>query len=1408
MRRLRTCEFRVSIFCRPAETYRMGCKPCWNLFKRAECLMMSCAESGYHALLQSNVSCVGQLCGSSRTTTLRVRMDSPMATASCVKLQPCKKAAVIAAFHVSGIVSGASQWDGPDPKPHRQMAVVPQHHFLNLRLREVPRRFGTLARLPNQSFKEELRDSELLLAELQEKADSLEEKHTLLLRRVRRAERDRDVAVQRSAEVEVAVRQLREEAAPVIARFMESEVLRSQLQACSEDLVRLKEEMAACKEELAEGLPKLAELEDDEVWVVARQSGPGVGSGEGGDRGAVEVVGVARVVTAWGGGVDNAESVKLCGRRGNMRARRGYWRDGAVLRAVSLLTTLHKQDLSPSFAAPEHGEIREAQGSSPEVRTPTETRRRTAFVSLATEDYGRGALVMSASMRTRLPEDVDVVVFSDAELAVVPGVSVRELEDLPKVSPPQQAGEPLMPHFRFCWRKLGLWALEEYDVIFYLDSDMLAVGDVAGLLDFLPEEGQLGAVPSCECWRSESCTYTLGPREGLYVNAGLLCFRPSMLELGKMREALANWTFSERDAQPNAAHFFPEAMPFAEQDFLNSFFRGRIRPLPSAFNALQHAMKNPKHMAALELEKCRILHYVMGKPWERASRVDEDVADLRALWWQAWKDNASKACLHPRWERHRVHAALPLFLVKDFVNVEGEASLISEIYGEELKGRWTQLRRRRLMCLGGVPHPDGAICEDLPQAIFQLGSNLVRVGATEGPPNQCFINHYSPGEGIDAHCDGPQFHPEVAILTLEGPALLHFGLVEKKAYPHLPPRFEVLLEPRSLLVMRGEAYNLYVHRIDHAEAETTRDGLEVQRARRRTSLTFRRLAHVKLESKDVKGEAERLGRQAQWRWFEVEELRCQHALKVAELERARREQVDELKRSNAEAAVRPEGAGSATRAWQESDQLRSALESARWQADVYVREHQEAVREICLRQRENARLAKKHSESRQEALELAVRLEALKAAEVRTTGLTQYLFSSIFEQPQKSQLPCFAMAVEEADPTDKHTGTLDNNVAMQTDGVSGSKKPNSQGYPHTTATQNCKTALVEVTKVTKEASTTSRPDPEDEATTANYAGPLDVSMSDAVTEDTAPEAETETPQEDKNLPAQLVEPNRQEAKTCRGQPESQLTACFNLPDVTETLGAACCDPPLLARLGMADVTLHRLIFSRSFAERRAQDFCENGMIWASGCTSLEQLQIGLSVSEVCAADSQNHLYFEYGGGVNLLEETKQLVHAAALFAQKHPRLRLHVDAHAGVGAPRGIATSTSRRRAECVQTELVALGVDQERVSTTSWGRRVASVWSEPEGNAAARAELYFRLGEKEFPVRPDHYQDVPEGNKGDSPDSDSDGDHPNIRRQRMLAMLRALGYPVQIVYRNPENVPLLARQESSSEQETEETES
>eukprot|EP00930_Biecheleria_cincta_P072249 TRINITY_DN59677_c0_g1_i1.p1 TRINITY_DN59677_c0_g1~~TRINITY_DN59677_c0_g1_i1.p1 ORF type:complete len:695 (-),score=145.18 TRINITY_DN59677_c0_g1_i1:152-2236(-) len=120
-----------------------------------------------------------------------------------------------------------------------------------------------------RSLQEQLQESEPLVADLQERADSLEEKRRLLLRRAEHAERDRDLAVQKCAEVEAAAKRARDEAAPAVARFMEAEILRSQLQSSSEELVRLKHELIECKDELARGRPRLAELEEDEAECAA-----------------------------------------------------------------------------------------------------------------------------------------------------------------------------------------------------------------------------------------------------------------------------------------------------------------------------------------------------------------------------------------------------------------------------------------------------------------------------------------------------------------------------------------------------------------------------------------------------------------------------------------------------------------------------------------------------------------------------------------------------------------------------------------------------------------------------------------------------------------------------------------------------------------------------------------------------------------------------------------------------------------------------------------------------------------------------------------------------------------------------------------------------------------------------------
>lgn len=113
-----------------------------------------------------------------------------------------------------------------------------------------------------QVLQARVRESEALVGDLQDKTDSLEERRRLLARHADRAERDRDAARQRCEEADAEARRAHEDAMPCIERYMECEVLRSELQASGDELVRLREETATCREELERGWPRLAEAED------------------------------------------------------------------------------------------------------------------------------------------------------------------------------------------------------------------------------------------------------------------------------------------------------------------------------------------------------------------------------------------------------------------------------------------------------------------------------------------------------------------------------------------------------------------------------------------------------------------------------------------------------------------------------------------------------------------------------------------------------------------------------------------------------------------------------------------------------------------------------------------------------------------------------------------------------------------------------------------------------------------------------------------------------------------------------------------------------------------------------------------------------------------------------------------
>lgn len=120
---------------------------------------------------------------------------------------------------------------------------------------------------------------------------------------------------------------------------------------------------------------------------------------------------------------------------------------------------------------------------------------------------------------------------------------------------------------------------------------------------------------------------------------------------------------------------------------------------------------------------------------------------------------------------------------------------------------------------------------DLPAWAADLGGRLCRDGLLPRMPDQMVANDYRPGSGIFAHVDQAVLGDVVASVSLGSTCVMRFshgvsGQVE-----------ELLLEPRSVLVLSGEARWAWQHAIP-ARAVDTWQNEEWPRSRR-VSLTFR-----------------------------------------------------------------------------------------------------------------------------------------------------------------------------------------------------------------------------------------------------------------------------------------------------------------------------------------------------------------------------------------------------------------------------------------------------------------------------------------------------------------------------------------------------------------------------------------
>jgi alkylated DNA repair dioxygenase AlkB len=120
---------------------------------------------------------------------------------------------------------------------------------------------------------------------------------------------------------------------------------------------------------------------------------------------------------------------------------------------------------------------------------------------------------------------------------------------------------------------------------------------------------------------------------------------------------------------------------------------------------------------------------------------------------------------------------------------------------------------------------------ELPVWSQELAARLQRDGLMPALPDQLVVNDYQPGCGIFRHLDVDVLGDVVVSVSLGSTCVMQFTHMESGRQEQL------LLEPRSVLVLTGEARWAWQHEIPPRLADTWQNR-ELPRARR-VSLTFR-----------------------------------------------------------------------------------------------------------------------------------------------------------------------------------------------------------------------------------------------------------------------------------------------------------------------------------------------------------------------------------------------------------------------------------------------------------------------------------------------------------------------------------------------------------------------------------------
>lgn len=175
-----------------------------------------------------------------------------------------------------------------------------------------------------------------------------------------------------------------------------------------------------------------------------------------------------------------------------------------------------------------------------------------------------------------------------------------------------------------------------------------------------------------------------------------------------------------------------------------------------------------------------------------------------------------------------------LAYVPDYITVEQEEELLAAIDTQV----WSSELKRRVQHYGykydykARTVDQNQYLGNLPGWLNPVAQRLHTEGYFQRDPDQVIVNEYEVGQGISAHTDViSAFGDTIASLSLGSGCVMQFS------NPSTDVKHDIYLEPKSLIIMSGDARYKWKHAIPVRKADTI-DAIKYIRSRR-VSLTFR-----------------------------------------------------------------------------------------------------------------------------------------------------------------------------------------------------------------------------------------------------------------------------------------------------------------------------------------------------------------------------------------------------------------------------------------------------------------------------------------------------------------------------------------------------------------------------------------